>query len=89
MPREVIYFGFLFCAVLWSLSKAEAAVAIPPDVLEAARPAAIPPPEPPACGESAALPTEEVVCFLSLFLWCFAPSICFVCYVERWSWLFW
>ena len=35
MPREVIYFGFLFCAVLSSLSMAEAAVAIPPDVLEA------------------------------------------------------
>ena len=61
---------------------AEAAVAIPPDVLEAARPAAIPPPEPPACGESAALSTEEVVCFLPLFLWCFAPSICCVCYAE-------
>ena len=82
MPREVIYFGFLFCAVLSSLSMAEAAVAIPPDVLEAVRPAAIPLPEPPASGESAALPTEEVVCFLSLFLWCFAPSICCVCYAE-------
>ena len=82
MPQEVIYFGFLFCAVLSSLSMAEAAVAIPPDVLEAARPAAIPLPEPPACGESPALPTEEVVCFLSLFLWWFAPSICCVCYAE-------
>ena len=78
MPQEVIYFGFLFCAVLSSLSMAEVAVAIPPDVLEAARPAAIPLPEPPACGESPALPTEEVV----LFLWCFAPSICCVCYAE-------
>ena len=82
MPREVIYFGFLFCAVLSSLSTAEAAVAIPPDVLEAARLAAIPLPEPPACGESPALPTEEVVCFLSLFLWCAALSICCVCYAE-------
>ena len=61
---------------------AEAAVAIPLDVLEAARPAAIPLSEPPASGETAALPTEEVVCFLSLFLWCFAPSICCVCYAE-------
>ena len=82
MPRVVIYFGFLFCAVLSSLSMAEAAVAIPPDVLEAARPAVIPLPEPPASGESAALPTEKVVCFRSLFLWCFAPSICCVCYAE-------
>ena len=82
MPREVIYFGFLFCAVLSSLSVAEAAVAIPPDVLEAARLAAIPLPEPPACGESPALPTEELVCFLSLFLWCAALSICCVCYAE-------
>ena len=80
MPREVIYFGFLFCAILSSLSMAEAAVAIPPDVLEAARPAAIPLPEPHARDESPSLPTEEVVCFLSLFLWCFAPSICCVCY---------
>ena len=82
MPREVVHFGFLFCAVLSSLSMAEAAIAIPPDVLEAARPAAIPLPEPPSSGESAALPTEEVVCFLSLFLWCFAPSICCMCYAE-------
>ena len=82
MPREVIYFGFLFCAILSSLSMAEAAVAIPPDVLEAARPAAIPLPEPHARDESPALPTEEVVCFLSLFLWWFAPSICCVCYAE-------
>ena len=82
MPREVVYFGFLFCAILSSLSMAETAVAIPPDVLEAARPAAIPLPEPPSSGESAALPTEEVVCFLSLFLWCFAPSICCMCYAE-------
>ena len=80
MPREVIYFGFLFCAILSSLSMAEAAVAIPCDVLEAARPAAIPLPEPHARYESPALPTEEVVCFLSLFLWWFAPSIRCVCY---------
>ena len=82
MPREVVYFGFLFCAVLSSLIMAEATIAIPPDVLEAARPAAIPLPEPPSSGESAALPTEEVVCFLSLFLWCFAPSISCMCYAE-------
>ena len=74
--------SILFCAVLLSLSMAKAAVAIPPDVLEAARLAAIPLPEPPASGESPALPTEEVVCFLSLFLWCAALSICCVCYAE-------
>ena len=74
--------SFLFCAVLLSLSMAKAAVAIPPDVLEAARLAAIPLPEHPACGESPTLPTEEVVCFLSLFLWCAALSICCVCYAE-------
>ena len=61
---------------------AEAAVAIPLDVLEAARPAAIPLPEPHARDESPALPAEEAVCFLSLFLWWFAPSICSVCYAE-------
>ena len=61
---------------------AEASVAIPPDVLEAAHPAVIPLPEHPASGESPSLSTEEVVCFLSLFLWCFAPSICCVCYAE-------
>ena len=43
MPRVVIYFRFLFSAVLLSLSMAEASVAIPPDVLEAARLGAIPP----------------------------------------------
>ena len=74
--------SFLFCAVLLSLSMAKAAVTIPPDVLVAARLAAIPLPEPPSSGEIAALPTEEVVCFLSLFLWWFAPSICCVCYAE-------
>ena len=79
MPREVIYFGFLFCAILSSLSMAEAAVAIPLDVLEAARPAL---PKPHARDESLALPAEEAVCFLSLFLWWFAPSICSVCYAE-------
>ena len=73
---------FFFCAVLSSLSMAEAAVTIPPDVLEAARSAAIPLPEPHARDESPALPTEEAVCFLSLFLWWFAPSICCVCYAE-------
>ena len=71
--------SFLFCAVVSSLSTAKAAVAIPPDVLEAARLAAIPLPEHPASGESPTLPTEEVVCFLSLFLWCTALSICCVC----------
>ena len=74
--------SFLFCAVVSSLSTAKAAVAIPPDVLEAARLAAIPLPEHPASGESPTLPTEEVVCFLSLFLWCAALSICCVCYAE-------
>ena len=80
-PRGHIL-SFLFCAVLSSLSMAKAAVAIPPDVLEAARPAAIPLPEHPPSGESPILPTEEVVCFLSLFLWCAALSICWVCYAE-------
>ena len=62
---------------------AEAQVAVPPNVLEAARPVAIPPPEPPpAGGESPALPTEEVGFFLSLFLRCSAPSICCLCYAE-------
>ena len=61
---------------------AKAAVAIPSDVLEAPRLAAIPLPEHPASGESPTLPTEEVVCFLSLFLWCAALSICCVCYAE-------
>ena len=74
--------SFLFCAVLSSLSMAKAAVAIPPDVLEAARLAAIPLPEHPASGESPTLPTEEVVYFLLLFLWCAALSICCVCYAE-------
>ena len=46
---------------------AEASVAIPPDVLEI-----------PVSGESPALPAEKVVCFLSLFLRCSAPSICCV-----------
>ena len=61
---------------------AKAAVAISPDVLEAARPAAIPLPEHPPSGESPTLSTEEVVCFLSLFLWCAALSICCVFYAE-------
>ena len=74
--------SILFCAVLLSLSMAKAAVAIPPDVLEAARLAAIPLPEHPASGESPTLPTEEVVYFLLLFLWCAALSICCVCYAE-------
>ena len=82
--------SFLFCAVVSSLSMAKAAVAIPPDVLEAARLAAIPLPEHPASGESPTLRTEEVVCFLSLFLWCAALSICCVCYAElRPPRLFW
>ena len=82
MPREVMYLPFLFWAVLSSLSMAKASVTLPVDVLKAARPAAIRLPEPPASGESAALPTEEVVCFLSLFLRCSAPSICCVCCAE-------
>ena len=73
IPREVICLRFLFFAVLSSLSMAKASVT---------RPAAISLPEPLASGESAALPAEEVVCFLSLFLWCSAPSICCVCCAE-------
>ena len=71
MPREAIYFCFLFWAILLSLNMAEASVAIPPDFLEI-----------PVSGESPALPAEKVVCFLSLFLWCSAPSICCVCCAE-------
>ena len=82
IPREVIYLRFLFFAVLSSLSMAKASVTLSADVLKAARPAAISLPEPLASGESAALPAEEVVCFLSLFLWCSAPSICCVCCAE-------
>ena len=82
IPREVIYLRFLFFAVLSSLSMAKASVTLPADVLKVARPAAIPLPEPLASGESAALPAEEVFCFLSLFLWCSAPSICCVCCAE-------
>ena len=52
---------------------AEASVAIPPDVLEVL-----------VSFESPALPAEKVVCFLSLFLRCSAPSICCVCYAELW-----
>jgi len=82
MPREVIYFRFLFSVDLSSLSMAEASVAIPPDVLEAARLGAIPPPEPPASGASPALPAEGVRCLHSLFQQCSAPSVWFVCYGE-------
>ena len=78
MPRGVIYFRFLFCAILSSLSIAEASVAIPRDVMKAA----IPPPEPPASGESPALPAEEVGCFLSLLHRCSAPTVRSVCYAE-------
>ena len=76
---HILSFLFLFCL---SLSIAKAAVAISPDVLEVAHLAAIPLPEHPASGESPTLPTEEVVYFLSLFLWCAALSICCVCYAE-------
>ena len=54
MPREVIFFRFV-CAILSWPSIAEAPVTIPPDVLETAHPAAIPPPEPPAGGENSTL----------------------------------
>ena len=81
--REVIYFGFLFCAVLWSLSMGEAAVAIPPDVLEAAHPAAIPLPEHPASVESPALPTEEVVCSFAFSLVCCSlHMLCVLCRIK-------
>ena len=82
MPREVIYLRFLFCVALSSLSMAKASFTLPADVLKATHQAAIPLPEPPASGESPTLPTEEVVCFLSLFLRCSAPSICCVCCAE-------
>ena len=80
--RGNLLWFFLFCAVLSSLSMVEAQVALPPNVPEAARLVAIPLPEPPAGGENPALPAEEVGFFLSLFLWCSAPSICCVCYAE-------
>ena len=73
---------FLFCDVLSSLSMADVPVAVPPDVLQAASPAAIPPPESPAGDENPARPAEEVGCFFSLFLRCSAPSICCVCYAD-------
>ena len=82
MPRVVIYFRFLFSVVLLSLSMAEASVAIPPDVLEAARLGAIPPPEPPASGSSPALPTEGVRYLHLLFHRCSAPSVWFACLAE-------
>ena len=55
MPREVIFFRFFGAILSWT-SIAEGPVAIPPDVLETAHPAAIPPPEPPAGGEKPTLP---------------------------------
>ena len=84
IPREVIYLRFLFFAVLSSLSMAKASVTLPADVLKAARMAAIPLPEPPASGESAALPAEEVVCFLSLFfpVFCSLHMLCVLCRVN-------
>ena len=61
---------------------AEASVTIPPDFLEAGRLAAIPPPIPHSCGENPTVSVQGVGYCLSLFLWCFAPSICCVCYAE-------
>ena len=58
-PRSHILLVFFFCAILSWLSIADAPVAIPPDVLETAHPAAIPPPEPPAGAENPTLPDKR------------------------------
>ena len=56
-------FIFLFRAILSSLNVAKASITIPPDFLEAGRPAAISLPELHSCGENPALPAQEVGCF--------------------------
>ena len=53
----LLFFAVVFfLAILSWPSITEAPVTIPPDVLETAHPAAIPPPEPPAGGENPTLP---------------------------------
>ena len=61
---------------------AEAPVAIPPDVLEAARPAAAAAPEAPIAGDNPAPPAEEVSWFLSFLSVVPAPPIVRLFFVE-------
>ena len=61
---------------------AEAPVAIPPDVLEAARPAAAAAPEAPFAGDNRAPTAEEVSWFLSFLSVVPAPSVVRSFFVE-------
>ena len=61
---------------------AEAPVAIPPDVLEAARPAAAAAPEAPIAGNNPAPPAEEVSWFLSFLSVVPAPFVVPLFFVE-------
>ena len=61
---------------------AEAPVAIPPDVLEAARPAAAAATEAPIGGDNPAPPAEEVSWFLSFLSVVPAPSVVRLFFVE-------
>ena len=81
---------FLFCDVLSSLSMADVPVAVPPDVLQAASPAAIPLPESPAGDENPARPAEEVGCFFPFFSGVLLPPyVVFVMQIQGWPRLFW
>ena len=61
---------------------ADAPVAIPPDGLEAARPAAAATPEAPIAGDNRAPPAEEVSWFLSFLSVVPAPSVVRLFLVE-------
>ena len=61
---------------------ADAPVAISPDVLEAARPAAAAAPEAPIAGDNRAPPAEEVSWFLSFLSVFPAPSVVRLFFVE-------
>ena len=61
---------------------ADAPVAISPDVLEAARPAAAAATEAPIAGENPAPPAEEVGWFLSFLSVVPAPSVVHLFFVE-------
>ena len=66
---------------------AEAPVAIPPDVLEAARPTEAAAPEAPIAGDDTASPAEEVSWFVSFLSVVPAPSVVRLCFVElQFSW---
>ena len=60
----------------------DAPVAIPPDVLEAARPATAAAPEAPIAGDNRAPPVEEVSWFLSFLSVVPAPSVVRLFFVE-------